>query len=245
MRESSVPALRRGFEVLNCYSESRLQVSVREMADEIGAPLASTYRLVRELESLGVLEASSRGHYRLGLALARFGNLSLRGRGLREVALPVMHELAENVGETALLLVRVGSQAVCIEHVEGTYPIRPRSFGVGERVDLWAGASAVALFAFLPDHEREQILTEQLGAAGEASHDRVAHIRDLCIEVRRQGWCFTRDQVVVGTAAVAAPVFRGNDAVVAALSLTGLTERIVDLEDVITEAAMRIGGGLA
>jgi DNA-binding IclR family transcriptional regulator len=235
--------LRRGIEALHCFDERRLVISVREIADEIGAPLASTYRIVRELEALGLLEVASAGQYRLGLALARLGNLALRGRGLRDVAVPVMQELAERAGETALLLVRVGSQAVCIEHVEGTYPIRPRSFGVGEQVDLWAGASALALFAFLPDDEREQVLADRFEPE---EIDRVTRVRELCAETRRNGWCLTRDQVVVGTAAVAAPVFRGDgDQVVAALSLTGLTERIVDLEDVITEAARRIGMGLA
>lgn len=246
IRESSVPALRRGFEALNCFTEHHVELTVREIADGIGAPLASTYRIVRELESLGVLEASSARRYRLGLALPRLGNLALRGRGLREVALPVMKDLAERIGETALLLVRVGSHAVCIEHIEGTYPIRPRSFGVGEQVDLWVGASGLALFAFLPEHEREQILTEHVIAEGSTDDDRIMRIRRLCNEVRQNGWCFTSDQVVRGTAAVSAPVFRGGGAeVVASLSLTGLTERIVDLEDTITDAAARIGQGLA
>ncbi len=244
IRESTVPALRRGFEVLQCFSEEHIELSVREIADQVDAPLASTYRIVRELTALGVLEPVDGGRFRLGLALARLGNLSLRGRELRSVALPVMQELAETVGETVLLLIRVGALAVCIEHIEGTYPIRPRSFGVGEQVDLWAGASALALFAFLPEEDRRNILDQSTRAPKDEQFR--TRLENECEIIRRNGWCLTRDQVVVGTAAVASPILRRDSTtVVASLSLTGLTERIVDLEQAVTEAAKRIGDQLA
>ena len=240
MRETSVPALRRGFDILQCFSEDHTELSVKEIADAVRVPLASSYRIIGELRAIGVLEPVTGGKFRLGITLARLGNLSLCGRELRSVALPVMQDLAENVGETALLLIRVGQQAVCIEHIEGSYPIRPRSFGVGEHVDLWEGASALALFAFLPEEERFEILN-QIDYRPEDEKHR-GRIAKECESIRRNGWCLTRNQIVIGTAAVAAPIFRrDSDSVIASLALTGVAERIVNLEATVMRAASRIG----
>ena len=56
MRETSVPGLRRGFDILQCFSEDHTELSVKEIADAVRVPLASSYRIIGELRAIGALE---------------------------------------------------------------------------------------------------------------------------------------------------------------------------------------------
>lgn len=240
-----VRGLDRGLRVLSLFTLEDRDWSVKEMAEALGIPLSSTYRIVRTLEAEGFLDsADSRGAYRLGLRLLHLGFVVYSKLDVRQVALPAMERLAEEVGETAVLMIPRRQFAVCVENVEGSYPIRPKSIAVGERRHYNCGAVALALLAYLPSEHREEILKEPLPRLTEHTLTSVGKIRERCGSIRETGVSYSKGEVFLGTAAVASPVFDARGDVVAAVALTGLVERIVDLDATIKPAAREISVAL-
>jgi IclR family KDG regulon transcriptional repressor len=239
---SGARSLERGLQILRLFSEAKPEWKVSEMSDELDVPLASAYRIVRVLERSGYLERPRAGpSLRLGLPFLRLASVVLSGLDLREVARPIMRELATDLGETALLVVPSADAAVCIENVEGSFPIRPRSIAIGEQLSFNAGALTLAILAFLPDEERERILRAPLPQIAEETLVDPDRIRERCQQIRRTGISYSRGEIVPGTAAIASPIFSSDDRSVAgSVGLTGLAERIVDFDKVIRSAASEI-----
>lgn len=240
-----VRGLDRGLRVLSLFIMQDRDWSVKEMAEALDIPLASTYRIVRTLEAAGFLDSAHlRGSYRLGLRLLHLGFVVYSKLDVRQVALPRMKRLAEEVGETVVLMIPRRQYAVCVENVEGSYPIRPRSIAVGERRHYNCGAVALALLAYLADEHREEILKEPLPRLTEYTLTSVDKVRERCSLIRETGVSYSKGEVFLGTAAVASPIFDARGGVVAAVALTGVVERIVDLDDTIRAAAQDISEAL-
>lgn len=241
-----VRSLDRGLRVLELFSEAHPEWTVAEIAQALDFPPGSAYRIVHTLELAGFVERSrANGPVRLGLRLIQLGWLVQRGLDIREIARPIMKRLAlEDAGETALLMVPRENVAVCVEVAEGSYPIRPRSIMIGEQRPYHAGAVAMLLLAFLPDNHRERLLTKPLERVTPMTIIDPKRLRTRCAEIRRTGIAYSRDEVIMGTAAVAAPIFDGQGNAVASLGLTGIQERITGLDETIRGAARTVSGAL-
>lgn len=240
-----VRGLDRGLQVLALFTVEDRDWTVKEMSAALGIPLSSTYRIVRTLESEGFLEAAdSRGAYRLGLRLLHLGFVVYSKLDVRQIALPVMQRLAKEVGETVVLMIPRRQFAVCVENVEGTSLIRPRSIEVGERRHYNCGAVALALLAYIPEEHRELILKEPLPRLTEFTLTSVEKIHARCESIRDTGVSYSKNEVFLGTAAIASPVFDARGEVAAAVALTGVVERIIDLEETAKTAAQQISAAL-
>ena len=234
-----VRSLERGLKVLLLFGEERTELSVREISTELDLSLATAYRIVNTLEEHGFLERPpAPGAFRLGLRLAHLGWLTQSNLDIREVARPILEELAHTVGETAVLMVPRNGYAVCVEKVEGSYPIRPRSVSIGDREPYHGGALALAILAFLPEEQREGYLGGALAAITPHTETDPDRVRQRCRDIALAGVAYSRDEVIVGSAAVAAPILGADrKTVLGAIGLTGLVERIVDLDDTVRAAA--------
>jgi len=244
-RAGKVSGLDRGLRVLSLFTIQDGDWAVKEMSEALDIPLSSTYRIVRTLEAEGFLElADSSGSYRLGLRLLHLGFLVHSKLDVCHVAFPTMQRLAEDVGETVVLMIPRRQYAVCVGNVEGTYPIRPKSIEVGERRHFNCGAVALALLANLPEKNREEIFKEPFPRLTEFTLTSAEKIGLRCDLIRETGVSYSKNEVFLGTAAVASPVFDARGEVAAAVALTGVVERIVELDETIRMAAQEISSGL-
>jgi urocanate hydratase len=107
-------------------------------------PPDTVLSVVSALETERLTDRTSDGRYSLGLGLV---NLAGRVGGLeplRSCALPLLTELRDATGETAVLLVPDGDHSMCIELVESHQPLRHTGW-VGKRVPLAGTATGAAL----------------------------------------------------------------------------------------------------
>src|SRR5215211_9534250 len=90
--------------VLDLFTLERPSWSVTEIARELDLPTATAHRIVRALEDRSYL-ARSDMRYRLGYATLELGRRAVASVDLRTRLGPVLRELAQAAGETALLTV--------------------------------------------------------------------------------------------------------------------------------------------
>jgi DNA-binding IclR family transcriptional regulator len=184
--------------------------SVSDLARRAGLSRTAALRLLTSLDRQGFVRRTGDG-YTLGLALLQ---LSLQIEPvLRRAARPVLEDLAGRFGETALLAVRDGDDAVAVDQVLGTgHRVTEVRYRPGYRHPLTVAAHGRAILAFLP------------GAPADALDPDLA-------EARRRGYVFSSGELEPGAAGLAAPVLDGAGAALASIGVVAPDHRLPDLDE--------------
>ncbi|MEO8655114.1 MAG: IclR family transcriptional regulator [Ramlibacter sp.] len=155
-----VTALARGLQVLACFRSGDSQLGNQELAERCGLPKSTVSRLTMTLTRLGYLiQTPDTGRYRLGMATLSLGSAMLSRLDLRQVARPLMQELAAFSGASVSLGARDRLSMIYIEHCRGPAALT-LSMDVGARIPLAASAIGRAYLAVIDEAQRAQIMDE-------------------------------------------------------------------------------------
>lgn len=240
----------RALDILGLFSETTLSISGQEVATALGTARSTAYRYLQSLVGGGFLEEDPGGGFRLGLRVLELARLARRGYGLSEIAMPVMRDLCAEVGETVLLTRRAGVAAICVERCEADHPVRI-SYERGSVLPPNAGASALALLAWLPEQEcRELLAPQRLQRFTARTITDVDALMERLADIRRDGYTISRGELDADILGIAATIRGSSGGVVAALSVAALEHRVPDrrLAEVLAavrRAAESIGDQLA
>jgi DNA-binding IclR family transcriptional regulator len=208
----------KAFDLLSLFSERPL-LGAGEAARLLGAPRASTHRLLVTLKAAGVLESNDRGQYRLGLRLFELGSCAPLRRRLHDESDLLLKRLAADVRLPAHLAVRDGLDLLYLEKVhnhEIDIPTR-----VGQREPLHCTAAGKVLLAYAPRTVIERYVTMPLSRF--TAHT-VVEPRRLLAEldrIRESGIAWDREEFCLGLATVGARVRNHTGKIVAAISVAG------------------------
>ena len=202
-------------------------MTVSEIAEQVGIPVSSTYRILGILEERALVERTPDDKRVLGIRALQLGRqlLSRNGLQIAKVARPIMADLVNTTHETVILTALAGLDAISVESIEGIEPIR-FSFQAGRVLPLYAGASGKILLAFGEESLVVKVLAQSSGRLY-ASGNRIepAALRRQLSEAREQGYMVSSSEVDVGVTAIASPVLLSNNSPVAGLSVAGPSTR--------------------
>lgn len=241
-QEGTSGGIGRAFGLLRLLGEAGpAGARLTEIAERAHLPRPTAHRLLRALVAEGAAAFDARSkRYTLGLALfvlaARAGDV----RGLRDIARPTLLRLTAALGETLFLLVHNSYDAVCIERSAGPLPIRSFTGDIGGRVPLGIGQGSVAILAFLPPAEQDEIIRHNLPRMRDFGGPDEASLRAELAQVRRDGFCGGATGLIPGMAGLGAPILDREGRAVAALSIGTTTDRLTpERRAVIAEMLMR------
>jgi DNA-binding IclR family transcriptional regulator len=224
-------SLQRGFAVIRVLAATRgAGARLTAVARETGLPQATTHRILRALVAEGVVEQAGR-HKSYRLSLAFFGLAARAGdyADLRALCRPVMLRLSGSLNDTVFLLVRSGFDAICLDRVEGPFPIRSFTGDIGGRIALGVGQASLAILASLPEEEREEIIRFNVPRLRHLDFFDESYLRTEITRARAQGYAANSGPgLIAGMAGVAVPVLNNDGFPVAALSIGTLSERLND-----------------
>lgn len=213
--------------VLECFLSTE-ELGASEVARRIGVAKSTAHRALSALAEGGLLDRVPSGRYRLGLRLYDYGQLAIDRLLLRELALPVLAGLRDQISETVQLGIPAGHEVLYVDRLEGTHGLRFHSDSY-RRVLAHSSSSGKVIAAFNPA-ARDAIIRH--GLVRQTRHTVVhpAKFEAQLELVRRQGFIMSTEETEVGLSSVAAPVFLdgadGNRVAVAAISVAGPTQRI-------------------
>jgi DNA-binding IclR family transcriptional regulator len=221
VQENPVRVLGKATRMLDLLAEGG-EMTVQALADAAQEPRSSVYRLLGGLREAELVEPGARrGTYQLGVKLLRLSGAIILRFDERRAALPAMERLHEHTEETVFLSVLRGREAVCIERIEGRW-VQSMALTLGGGLPLHIGAGPRALLASLGEPAWMEYL------AGGPLEPFTAHsITDpdaLLAELRltrERGYAISDEDVVVGMAALGAPIFDYRGKVRAVLSFSG------------------------
>ncbi|MCL6444530.1 MAG: IclR family transcriptional regulator [Alicyclobacillus sp.] len=200
--------------------KEREVVTVPEVVAELGDSRTTVIRICETLVSLGFLERSegTRLGYKLGLGFLEYSSLVNERLSLRAVAMPVLREIADSLGDTAYLIKREADGGVCLGRVEGSFLVRAVLLREGGKLPYDAGAGSQVILAYMKTDEIQLTLSR-------FSEDKREILMERIRQIKRDGFYLSQNEYIDGTAAVGAPLFNDQGAVVGALSVGGIASR--------------------
>jgi DNA-binding IclR family transcriptional regulator len=185
--------------------------SLADLVDSTGLPRATAHRLAVALEVHRLLARDVDGRFVPG---PRWGELAAAlPDPVVTAAAPVLSWVRDESGESAQLYRVQGSERVCVAVADRASGLRS-TVPIGAHLPLTAGSGAQVLAAWRTDAGVNDLL---------ASSQFTARV---LADVRRRGWAQSIGQREAGVASVSAPVFSADGSVIAALSISGPTERL-------------------
>lgn len=191
-------------------------------------PKTSSLRMITSLEEMGFLQKDNEGYFSLGLAFLEYGQLVSQRMDIRKIALPIMEQFRDEVGEAVNLIVRDKHQAIYIEKVDTDQPVRLFT-AVGRRSPLHAGACSRILLAFLPEEEQNYYIEKaDLSLIGNSKITERSQLRELIKEAKLNKYAVSHSELVDHTFSISAPIFNHTCQVIAGLSVAGPDSRFTE-----------------
>jgi len=184
-----IEALARGLDVLRAFKPGDGFLGNQEIAERTGLPKSSVSRFTYTLTKLGYLSYSERlEKYQLGSGVLALGYAFVSNLAIRQIARPMMRELAENTG-TAVGL--AGRDRLEMIYVEYSAPTKVKTFRheIGDRISIATSAVGRAYLAALPDDERGYYLSYVEKRAGDDWAEIKRGIDDAVNSFREKGYC--------------------------------------------------------
>jgi DNA-binding IclR family transcriptional regulator len=187
-----VTALARGLDVLSAFRSRDRMLGNQELARRCGLPKSTISRLTYTLTKHGYLEHADDGSgntgYRLGSAVLALGSAMLARMDMRQVARPLMQELADHSQAMVSLGVRDRLSMIYVENCRSESALT-LSLDVGSRIPLATTAMGRAYLAACSENERQSLM-ERIRVLDEAGWPRIsAGIETALAEYAETGCC--------------------------------------------------------
>ncbi len=196
--------LARGLTALHMVAEAPSGLTVQQLADQIGVHRTIAYRLLSTLTQFRLVAKGDDGRYRPAAGLAVLG--ASFDRNVRQLSLPTLRALADELGITVSLLIAEGDQQVAVAVIVPSHVAYQLSFHEGSRYPLDRGAAGIALLASMPPRPGE---------------------RDLVANARECGWATTYGEIEPNTYGLAVAVRRRAPAPPTCINLISHREDVV------------------
>ncbi|GGF38127.1 IclR family transcriptional regulator [Subtercola lobariae] len=197
----------------------------KDAADALKIAPSTANRLLSMLVYRGFAVQDESHLYFPGPALAEPAIEDTGTRRLVLIVQPHLEEAVRRYGESANLIIRVGTSARFLSTVESPHPLR-----VGDRqgavVEARKASGGKALLAELPRKTLERMYLGELAPHDQRMSDAEfdAFIAELAA-VRRRGCAFNREAIETGVSAIGVAVHNPSGRGVAALSLSAPSSR--------------------
>jgi len=179
--------------------------TIDELARSLDVHRSIAYRIVRTLEEHRLVRRDADGRCVPGERLAALGrNVRVP---LHSAAVPELTAMAEDLGMTAFLVVRLDDEVITIESIEPRTTAAHVAYRPGSRHAVDRGAPGLALLAGSPPIPGER--------------------RDVAA-ARRRGWSHTAGEVIPGLASIASWVLGPDGEVAGAVACVFLAGIEVD-----------------
>lgn len=221
-----VRAVDRALDILECFSREDNALTATEIGARVGLHKSTLHRFLVNLEHRGYLKRDPQtGRYSLGLRLFELGSVVWDTLDVHTLVRPIMHAMVREMNETGQIVCYDDGQVIYIDKLECSQSVRMVT-SVGLRLPAYCTASGKVLLSYQPPEEVERVIARGLVRHTPNTITDPERLHAELAEVRRRGYAVDFEEVQLGLAGVAAPIYDFHGQVVAALSLAGPVSRL-------------------
>ncbi|MEY4484558.1 MAG: Acetate operon repressor [Verrucomicrobiota bacterium] len=222
-----VPILDRSLDLLELLVQHRGGLSLTALTEQLRMPKNSVYRIATTLSLRGYLERDEEARtYAASRKLLALGHAALGVDHLLERAWPVLTALRDATGETALIGTLMGHRGVVLDQAPSTHAVKV-VVEIGHAFPLHTSAPGKAMLAFTEPEMQQRILAQMTFEkfTSRTITSKSAFAKEL-VKVQHDGFAVDAHEESASYACVGAPVFDHRNVPVAAIWISGPSDRM-------------------
>jgi len=216
-QSQGIQSIEKAHEILEIIAQENKPVSITELAAHSGMSKSKLHKYLVSLCRIGFLSKGRDLKYSLGTELMLLGLTAAERTDIRSKSLPYVLELKEKLNETSALAIWGESGPFFLLWQESNRTVNI-GIKVGSRVALTQSATGLIFAAFLPEEKTNELLRRESEDNGKNPSEMVPVLN----KVRKQGYATAHGDLILGIAAVAAPVYSQTNELVACLTVVGI-----------------------
>lgn len=223
-------SLVKAIQLLNLFSSDKREWTLKEIINALKFHRSSVQRIVSTLESESYLERNlaNRSAYRLGKQILVLGEIASHEFDLARLAKGTLKKLVEQTQETAHICVEDHNQCLYIAKEECEQSIKVVS-RVGQRLPLHCSAVGKSLLSGMSEEKIDRIIaTSDLQRFTKNTLTTRKAILKECEKIRTEGVAIDNEEIEIGLRCIGAPICDEKGTIIAAISISGPTQRITD-----------------
>lgn len=227
-QSNSIQVIGRLAKILDVIAAHKEPVSLKILSADTGLHPSTAFRILSSLAEYGFVERTSRGSYQLGVKLMQLGSRVSASVDIRNIALPLMEKLRDQLGETVNLTVRENDEVVYIERSVAKRMIKVEQV-IGSRAPLHVTAVGKLLLGCMGEAAcRDYAKRSKLPGYTVNTHTKVGTLlQDATISYER-GYSMDNEEAELGVGCIGTLIRDANNNVVAGLSVSAPIERRKD-----------------
>jgi len=216
MSNDTVQSVNRALDILECFAQIKPEWHLVELSERIGLTPSTTHRLLNTLIQRKLIEHSGRtGKYKIGTRLFLLSGSIMNNSNLKNLAHPLLAELAEQTAETVHLSILSGNEVFYLDKLEGPMSISIRS-RIGQTLPAHVSGVGKVLLAYLPEQELSELLHKvELRQFTHNSITDKEQLKEHFRQIKKQGYALDNEEFEEGLICFAAPVFNQDQRVIA------------------------------
>ncbi|VDS07842.1 Acetate operon repressor [Paracoccus haematequi] len=231
MRDEPAPAdtggtqaVARALSLLSLVGRGGAQgLGLSQLAAASGLARPTARRLLLALGAARLVEQDrATRRYHLGPETYLLAGFAAERHGIVHHARDAMLRLARETGDTVLLTVPQDDHTLCLERIEGDFPVRTHALMRGDRKPAGVGAGALAILAALPEAEAAALLARVAPLVGDLMPDLRA---DLAM-ARERGHALNPGRIVAGSWGLGVAIRWPDGRPAGALSIAAVEHRM-------------------
>ncbi len=198
--------LEKGLAVIACFDAAHPRLTIADVARMTGLTRATARRCLITLARIGYAETDGR-LFALTPRVLRLGYAYLSSTPLTTILQSALERLSEEIGESSSASILDGSEIVYVARA-ATRRIMSVGLSVGARLPAFCTSMGRVLLAALPDEEARRRIeaTPRVPRTGRTVTDAGA-LMALLGGIRRDGHAIIDQELEIGLASIAVPVF--------------------------------------
>ncbi len=222
------------------------ELGISEMGRALSLGKSNIFRIVITLEHWGLLEKTAESRYRLGSRFAYFGTLVLERQNIIPVVRPHLQKLCSLHNETTHMAILTPEDEVVFMVKENATSSIQMISTIGARMSAYATANGKVLLAFsTPERVEHYVETHELVKFTEKTIGTRQDFLTQLERIRAQGYGMDDEESEIGLTCFAAPVRNMDGQIVASVSISGPSFRMVKNKDVLIESITRTAGDIS
>ena len=247
VKQGSVQAVASALKILEVLSATP-KCGVSELARTLNCQKGTVFRLLNTLKNEGYITQDEENEkYSLTLKLFKIGSSTVNNLDFNKAALPIITRLSQVSSETIHLCTIENDQLVYIQKIESTYALKVTMLSrIGESTPFYCTGVGKVLLAYQNIEKIQQYI--QNTKFQKFTDHTIVDPYDLTLElerIRATGIAHDNEEHELGVKCVAAPIFNQSGNVIAALSISGPSVRMIDeklklMRELVKNAAFEI-----
>lgn len=252
IKDNIVQSVERAMDILETLGGHKEGCGITVVAKATGLHKSTVHRLLATLINKGYVEKDKeKDYYRLSAKVLMLASSVLDRMDIRDISMPFIRALCEEVKEVVHLSILDGDEAIYIDKVESSKisSIKMHS-QIGKRVPLYCTAVGKVLLSNLEEKKIRELISRR--DMIKFMPNTIDNIDDFLIEMKKtnlEGYAMDNLEHEEGIRCIAAPIYDRKGKTVAAVSISGpifyiTEERLPELKKSILKTSQEISNQL-